>query len=210
MANTNMAKWKQFSEEEFRKIIQESQSWRQAAQKLGYSSNGGSIYTTLQKVCKERNIDTSHMLGKGYNKNNFDYSRFQKNNAIKPEHMRAALIYLKGHQCERCLNTEWQEMPIPLEIHHLDGDHCNNEIENLQLLCPNCHALTNNWRGKNISKKDKEIISEDQFVEALRNNKSVRQALLSLGLTGAGGNYDRAYDLINKYEIIHLKKKQES
>ena len=120
--------------------------------------------------------------------------------------MKQAIIYLRGHRCELCLNTEWQNLPIPLEVHHLDGEHLNNELENLQLLCPNCHALTENWRGKNINKTNKETISEEKFVEALQNNKSVRQALISLGLTGAGGNYDRAYDLINKYDIKHLKR----
>ena len=72
-------------------------------------------------------------------------------------------------------------------------------------MCPNCHALTKNWRGKNINNK-KEPISEEQFVKALQENKSVRQALLSLGLTGAGANYSRAYELVNKYNIQHLMK----
>lgn len=201
-----IAKWKQFSEEEFETIIMESQSWAQAAEKMGYSSQSGSAIATLKSVCQERGIDSSHMLGQAHNKNNFDYSRFRKDNAIKPEHMKQAIIHLRGHRCELCLNTEWQNLPIPLEVHHLDGEHLNNELENLQLLCPNCHALTENWRGKNINKTNKETISEEKFVEALQNNKSVRQALISLGLTGAGGNYDRAYDLINKYDIKHLKR----
>lgn len=42
---------------------------------------------------------------------------------------------------------------------HKDGNHLNNELENLELLCPNCHALTENWRGKNKNKKD--IVSEE-------------------------------------------------
>jgi hypothetical protein len=95
---------------------------------------------------------------------------------------------------------------IPLEVHHIDGNHLNNELENLQLLCPNCHALTENWRGKNINKKKANHVSEEELVEALQNNPSVRKALISVGLTGAGGNYDRAYQLINKYDIKHLKK----
>jgi hypothetical protein len=120
--------------------------------------------------------------------------------------MLEALTYLRGHKCECCGLEKWNENPIPLEVHHKDGDHLNNELENLEVLCPNCHALTKNWRGKNINKKDKSSISEEEFVNALQNNKSVRQALISLGLTGAGGNYTRAYDLINKYQIKHLIK----
>ena len=122
--------------------------------------------------------------------------------------MKKALVALKGYKCERCGLSSWQEQEIPLEVHHIDGDHLNSEIDNLQLLCPNCHALTDNWRGKNNKKTDNkgEKISEEQFVEALKTHSSVRQALISLGLTGAGGNYTRAYDLINKYQIAHLIK----
>ena len=50
--------------------------------------------------------------------------------------------------CENCQLTEWQGKPIPLEIHHINGINTDNRLENLQLLCPNCHALTDNYRGR--------------------------------------------------------------
>jgi 5-methylcytosine-specific restriction endonuclease McrA len=58
----------------------------------------------------------------------------------------------KQHQCESCGLTEWLEEPIPLELHHKDGNRFNNTLENFQLLCPNCHARTDSYRGKNCSK----------------------------------------------------------
>lgn len=119
--------------------------------------------------------------------------------------MKNALIHLRGNRCECCQQTKWLEQDIPLEVHHKDGEHLNNDLNNLILLCPNCHALTDNWRGKNINKGIK-IISDEEFVKALKENVSIRKALLSLGLTGAGGNYERAYQLINEYQIEHLKK----
>lgn len=60
---------------------------------------------------------------------------------------------LKEARCEHCGNTEWEGQPIPLEVHHVDGDRNHNALSNLQLLCPNCHALTPTYRGKNIKKK---------------------------------------------------------
>lgn len=54
----------------------------------------------------------------------------------------------KDHKCERCGLTEWQGNPIPLELHHKDGNRFNNALDNIELLCPNCHALTDNYRGR--------------------------------------------------------------
>ena len=56
---------------------------------------------------------------------------------------------IKDYECERCKRRFWLDEPIPLELHHKDGNHFNNSLENLEILCPNCHALTDNYRSKN-------------------------------------------------------------
>ena len=58
----------------------------------------------------------------------------------------------KEHKCECCGLTTWLGKPIPLELHHKDGDRTNNSLDNFQLLCPNCHAFTDSYRGKNSRK----------------------------------------------------------
>ena len=55
---------------------------------------------------------------------------------------------LKERKCERCGRTEWEGEEMPLQLHHLNGKHNDNRLENLQILCPNCHALTENYAGK--------------------------------------------------------------
>ena len=60
---------------------------------------------------------------------------------------------LKPHKCECCGLETWLDSPIPLEIHHKDGDRTNNTLENFELLCPNCHAFTDSYRGKNCKKE---------------------------------------------------------
>ena len=56
----------------------------------------------------------------------------------------------KEHCCECCGLTEWLNEPIPLELHHINGVKDDLRIENLAILCPNCHSFTDNYRGKNI------------------------------------------------------------
>lgn len=58
-------------------------------------------------------------------------------------------------QCSECALTEWRGYPIPLELDHVDGNNTNNVLSNLRLLCPNCHAQTENYRGKNWGKASK-------------------------------------------------------
>lgn len=52
---------------------------------------------------------------------------------------------IKEHKCEICGNSEWNGEPIPLELHHINGDRYNNILENFLILCPNCHAQTDNY-----------------------------------------------------------------
>ena len=57
---------------------------------------------------------------------------------------------IKAECCERCGRSEWMGKPIPLELHHNDGDRFNNVFSNLTVLCANCHAQTPNHAGRSI------------------------------------------------------------
>lgn len=59
------------------------------------------------------------------------------------------LIRERGHRCEICFNTEWNTQTIPIELDHISGDADDNTKANLRLICPNCHALTPTYKGKN-------------------------------------------------------------
>lgn len=83
------------------------------------------------------------------------YKEYIRTCVVQSNKLRIKLLTenLKEYQCESCGFTTWRGNPIPLEVHHVDGDKTNNELCNLQLLCPNCHAQTSTYRGKNIKKK---------------------------------------------------------
>ena len=198
-------KWKSFSKEQLDQFIKESKSYAALAEKCGYKKSHGSYLDAMKEMVAYYHFDVSHFTGQGWNKGNFDYIRFRKGKAICPAHMRDALIALRGHKCECCGLSEWMGKPITLEVHHIDGDSLNNELSNLQLLCPNCHSYTDNWRGKNIQKSKVEPKSEEEFKEALETTPNIRQALLKLGLAPKGGNYARANEVIAKYHIVQNK-----
>ena len=198
---SKVAKWKQLSEEELAQLVKESRSFQDLAKKIGYKKEGGGIQAALKEAVKERNLDTSHFLGQGWNKNNHNYSTFT-NNSIKKNGKTTlnAIIHLRGNRCECCNLTEWLGQPINLEIHHIDGNHNNNELENIQLLCPNCHSYTDNYRGRNANTGKIKVCEED-FVQALQDSNNIAQALKKLGLSMGSGNYKRANELIVKYQI---------
>ena len=191
-----------FTLEEIQQICSQCYSYRQLALRFGYSENS---INRVKEIIEQYNLDISHFTGQGWKRDKIDISIFQYNKSVKSEVMIRALTILRGWKCEKCGRTEWEGQKIPLCVHHVDGNHINNQIENLQILCPNCHAQTDNYCGRN--KRKRLFITEEQFVEALQNSSSIRQALQKLGINYAAKYYyDKAHKLMDKYQIIQKKK----
>lgn len=56
---------------------------------------------------------------------------------------------LKEDRCEQCGLSEWHGRPLMMALHHVNGDRLDNRLENLELLCPNCHSQTTTFSGRN-------------------------------------------------------------
>jgi hypothetical protein len=144
-----------YTKEQLKTAIETSTSYRQTLIKLGLSPKGGNN-ATVKRLSTKWHIDTSHFLGsaqKGRSKpvrTNIDvYLSNQKpcgSFRLKNRLIREGYII---PVCSSCNLKTWLGNNIPLELDHIDGNNDNNGIENLRLLCPNCHALTPTYRGKN-------------------------------------------------------------
>lgn len=162
---------RKWTDEQFIDAVANSKSIAGVIKALGLVPAGGN-YATVNNKIKELNLDTSHFTGKGWNvglkfkpKEAKPLSEILVENSNYQSHKLAQRLLkesVKEHRCERCKRTEWEGVLIPLELHHVNGNRTDNRIGNLQLLCPNCHALTDNYRGKNIGMS---ALEETQDVE---------------------------------------------
>ena len=151
---------KKYTLEELKEAVANSLSIAGVLKSLGLIVAGGNYKTIKEKITKHK-LDTSHFTGMGWRKGKkipgekIPLSKILVNGSTyRTSLIRPRLIKegYKEHKCEICGNTTWQGKEIPLELHHINGINTDNRIENLQLLCPNCHALTDTFRGKNIKK----------------------------------------------------------
>lgn len=136
------------TEKEYRLTAAKCYSIAEMCIEFGLLPRGGN-YGTIKGNIKKYNIDISHFTGQAWNKDNFSLTP-QNTKAIKLK-----LIRDRGHQCEKCKLTEWFEIPITLELEHVDGNRTNNKDENLKLFCPNCHSQTPTWKRAKSSFADK-------------------------------------------------------
>lgn len=123
-------------------------------------------------------------------------------NDLSFESLRFRIIYEQNSCCNKCGLDRWLENEIPLELEHKDGNNKNNNRDNLEMLCPNCHALTDTWRGKNKKNNKLKISDEKLFNSLILNNWNIRKSLLDVNLSPKGGNYTRCYRLKREYSKI--------
>ena len=146
-------------EVEFSQAVADARSLNEVGRLLGLRRSGG-VTEAIRRRILLLGLDASHFVTA-----TADAARFVQPTRPLSEVLRIGTRYrtstlrqrlidegLKSHRCEECGLSEWNERPIPLELEHVNGDRWDNRIENLKLLCPNCHALTPTYRGRNIGR----------------------------------------------------------
>ena len=130
---------------------------------MGLLYKSGGSYKTLHQRIKEDNLNVDHIEKaksqfRGFSKEipikeilvkDSSFSGDLKNRVVKTG--------LLEDRCSKCgIGNIWCGEPISLQLDHINGDHCDNRIENLRILCPNCHSQTKTFGRRNKPKQYRE------------------------------------------------------
>lgn len=143
--------------------MKNSKSIRQVLKCLKLRMAGGN-YAQINKYIAEYEISTKHFSGQGWSKGMTGIGKIRielkdilkKNSYFQSYKLKKRLFAdgIKKQACEECgWNKKSNDGRLPLELDHINGDHKDNRIENLRVLCPNCHSLKETHRGRNRKKK---------------------------------------------------------
>ena len=137
--------------------MKESYSLIDVIRALGLSDKSAGNYGTIRHHIRRLQLDIRHFDGQSWIARKGKpgilplESILTENSTYKTYHLSKRLIAegIKPYKCEGCGLIEWMSQPITLELDHINGINNDHRLENLRLLCPNCHSLTPTWRGRN-------------------------------------------------------------
>lgn len=157
-----------YTKELLEQAAKNSYSISEVCRKIGLSPVGGNI-STVRKKLEEFEVDYSHFTGQRWNAGRKDEGVklfsldliLKKGTNYRSHALKVRLINagIKEDKCEICGKSGDD---VTLELHHIDGDHYNNELSNLQILCPDCHSKTDNFRGRGSKREAPETLKAER------------------------------------------------
>ena len=144
----------QVSDEEFKKIIASSYTYSDALRALGLGTSGGSSTDILKRRIRELNCSIEHFSRQAsgkYAKYSLEEILVENSTYANISSLKKRLIDAKKieYKCAICGISEWLGKPLSLQLDHINGINNDHRLENLRLLCPNCHSQTDTYSGKN-------------------------------------------------------------
>jgi len=157
-----MAKLRSWTIDEFKEAVRGSRSKREALTRIGLRPTGGN-YKQFDKYVSELSLNISHLLGKGWNvglqfrpKTQISITELLKKDSSFQSYKLKKRLFKEGLKKELCELCGWAEVSadgrIPVEINHINGNSSDNRLQNLEILCPNCHSLRPHYRGSKLKK----------------------------------------------------------
>jgi 5-methylcytosine-specific restriction endonuclease McrA len=114
-------------------------TYRETKARFGFSSGAWGKAVEAGRIVTRRNVTSIQTW-------------LVAHSTVNRQHLKRRLVDagLKENRCEECGLTEWRGRPITLALHHRNGVRDDNQLENLAILCPNCHSQTENFGGRNV------------------------------------------------------------
>lgn len=212
-----------YNKEVLTRIVKESNSIANVLKLLKLKPAGGN-YKTILKKFNEYNIDTSHFLGMGWSKNKKLHQKYTKeefiikfliiNSTCTNTHKLKLKLFefgLKEKKCEKCGQTEiWFGEKLSLHLDHINGVNSDYRLENLKVLCPNCHSQTSTYSGKNI-RIDDYVISDLEIKNAIESSYTYADVFYKLKIYDHYGSitknkrkiYNTPYKLLKKNKNVN-------
>jgi hypothetical protein len=208
---------RRYTVEQVKEAVKKSVTLAGAIAKLGILPVGAN-HASVRKLIEELHIDTSHFRQPGWFKRNPKRQTHPIGYYLSNEFPIASDILKKrlfdeGYfekKCYLCNNTEWLGERIRLELHHIDHNNKNNNLINLKILCPNCHALTHHHDriikvmqpcGKGIPRPSKRKVQRPP-IDVLEKD------IQELGYCGTGRKYGVSDAAIRKWVRVHYRRYQ--
>ena len=141
------------TDQEFITVCNESQSMAEACSKIGIHFN------TFKRKAIKLGCYNPNQGGKGMNKDMSSRAIPLEEilEGMHPQYQtyklkqRLIQVGLKNNQCEECKIIDWNGKPLMIELDHINGNSKDHRLENLRMLCPNCHSQTDTFRAKNMN-----------------------------------------------------------